>query len=272
MGHTNRPAAWVGLLAAVLAGAASATGPAPGADTIGSKSAAGSSTVGRFPAETPRQRSARLAMVAGIERHGVSESTTLAAMRAVPRHLFVREQDVPYAYGDQPLAIASGQTISQPFIVAYMTALVEPDSGDRVLEIGTGSGYQAAVLAEIGCAVYTIEIDSLLAATARARLARLGYRDVHVRHGDGYLGWPAQAPFDAIVVTAAPPFVPRALVEQLARDGRMVVPVGEIDGIQSLTLVTRDEAGTVRLQPGLPVRFVPMVSGKRQDTPSLLHR
>lgn len=246
----------------MLGTAACTAGSSPGAVGGGSEQEAGASTVGTFPAETPRQRAARLTMVAGIERGGVTDSTTLAAMRAVPRHLFVRAEDMPYAYVDLPLAIESGQTISQPFIVAHMTALARAGAGDRVLEIGTGSGYQAAVLAEIGCDVYTIEIDSLLAATARARLASLGYGGIHVRHGDGYRGWPEHAPFDAIVVTAAPPFVPEALVEQLAKGGRMVVPVGESGSVQSLTLVTRDGEGTVHVQPGLPVRFVPMVPGE----------
>jgi protein-L-isoaspartate(D-aspartate) O-methyltransferase len=230
------------------------------AGAVGADSSAVRSSL---PAETPAQAAARDAMVRDIRAMGVTDSATLSAMRAVPRHLFVLAEHVAAAYGDHALPIERGQTISQPFIVAFMSQAAAPRPGAKVLEIGTGSGYQAAVLAQMGCAVFTIEIDSLLAATAKARLARLGYRGIEVRHGDGYLGWPQHAPFDAILVTAAPPSIPPALVEQLAPGGRMVVPVGEEHATQTLTLVTKDAKGGVRVEKGIPVRFVPMVKGKR---------
>ncbi len=167
------------------------------------------------------------------------------------------------AYGDHPLPIGHGQTISQPYIVAYMTELLSPRLGMKVLEIGTGSGYQAAVLAETGAQVYTVEIFGVLADAARDRVERLGYDDIQVRHGDGYRGWPEKAPFDAIIVTAAAGFIPPPLVEQLAEGGRMVIPVGSIYGIQNLILVRKDGAGEVTTQALLPVRFVPFLSGVR---------
>ena len=179
-------------------------------------------------------------------------------MRAVPRHEFVLPRDRAAAYEDHPLPIGAGQTISQPSLVAFMTEALRPRPGINVLEIGTGSGYQAAVLAEIGCRVHSIEIVRALADGARARLERLGYGRVTVRHGDGYLGWPEVAPFDAIILTAAPDSVPSALVRQLAPGGRLVAPVGPEDGVQELVLLEKDEAGQVHTRPLLPVRFVPM--------------
>ena len=162
-----------------------------------------------------------------IERRGITDRQVLRAMRAVPRHLFVPEEEQEYAYGDFPLPIGYGQTISQPYIVALMTDLLELREGDKVLEIGTGSGYQAAILAEIpGIEVYTVEIIPELAESARERLARLGYTRVHCKQGDGYYGWPEHAPYDAIIVTAAPDHVPQPLVEQLAPGGRLVIPIG----------------------------------------------
>lgn len=179
------------------------------------------------------------------------------ALRRVPREAFVETHDAARAYINRPLSIGHGQTISQPFIVALMTDLLAVAPGDRVLEIGTGSGYQAAVLAELGCEVYTIEIVDALADTARERLARLGYAKVSVRSGDGNLGWPEHAPFAAIIVTAAGP-LPPALVAQLAPGGRLVIPLGSAAGEQLLTVVTRSAEGEVRLERRLPVRFVPL--------------
>ena len=194
---------------------------------------------------------------AQIASRDVTDPAVLRAMRAVPRHQFVPDRLADWAYTDRPLPIGQGQTISQPYIVAFMTELVQPDSTDRVLEVGTGSGYQAAVLAEIVDSVYTIEIVPELAHTARDRLVRLGYDNVVVRHGDGYAGWPARAPFDAIVVTAAPKQIPPSLLEQLAPGGRMVIPVGPVRELQHLTLVTKTTNGAVRTRRVLPVRFVP---------------
>jgi len=211
--------------------------------------------------ETLRAR--RLALVRAIEAAGVSDSTTLAAMRTVPRHEFVLPQDRGRAYDDEPLPIGAGQTISQPYIVAFMTASLRPRTGMRVLEVGTGSGYQAAVLAQIGCRVHSIEIIRSLAEEARARLRRLGHSKVKVRHGDGYLGWPEAAPFDAILLTAAPEQVPEALIRQLAAGGRLVAPVGGEHEVQNLILIEKDAAGRVRRSELLPVRFVPMLRGLR---------
>jgi protein-L-isoaspartate(D-aspartate) O-methyltransferase len=199
---------------------------------------------------------ARLKMVAEqIEARGLRSPEVLRAMRKVPRHLFVPEPARPYAYEDTPLAIGEGQTISQPFIVAFMTDLLRPGAGRRVLEVGTGSGYQAAILSEMGAEVFTIEIVESLAGAARSRLTDLGYGRIRFRTGDGTRGWPEQAPFDAIVVTAAPERLPEPLVDQLAIGGSLVVPIGTSD--QSLWLVTRTVEG-IRREEVLPVRFVPM--------------
>ena len=206
----------------------------------------------------------RAAMVRVIEAQGVTDSATLAAMRAVPRHEFVPAEHRGRAYRDHPLPIGYGQTISQPYIVAYMTEMLEPRPGMKVLEVGTGSAYQAAVLAETGADVYTMEIIGALAEQAKARLERLGYADrVHVRHGDGHFGWPEQAPFDAVIVTAAAGYIPPALVEQLRPEGRMIIPVGSVYGVQNLILVEKDADGEVTTRTLLPVRFVPMVGGER---------
>lgn len=186
------------------------------------------------------------------------------AMATVPREAFVRADDTARAYVNRPLPIGHGQTISQPFIVALMTDLLAIEPGDRVLEIGTGSGYQAAVLAALGAEVYSIEIVAELAATARARLARLGYHQVTVKAGDGKLGWPERAPFDAIVVTAAGA-LPPALVAQLAADGRLVIPLGSPAGDQALTVVTRAADGSPQLAPKLAVRFVPLTGDTARD-------
>ena len=190
-----------------------------------------------------------------IVPRGIKAPAVLAAMRKVPRHRFVPGSAVGFAYEDHPLPIGSGQTISQPYIVAYMTEAADIAPGDKVLEIGTGSGYQAAVLGEIAREVFTIEIIPELAERARATLSDLGYRNVNARTGNGYLGWPEHAPFDAIVVTAAPDEVPQALVDQLAPGGRMVVPVGAAS--QDMMIIERTRRGIVQRRT-IPVRFVPM--------------
>lgn len=202
-------------------------------------------------------------MVELIRRRDVRDSATLAALRAVPRHEFVPAEYRNEAYGDFPLPIGYGQTISQPYIVAYMTEILHPRPGMKVLEVGTGSGYQAAVLAAIGCEVYTVEIFEALATAARERLARLGYRGATVRHGDGHYGWEAHAPFDAVIVTAAAGYIPPALVEQLKAGGRMIIPVGSVQGVQYLILVEKDARGEVTTRTLIPVRFVPMLEGLR---------
>jgi protein-L-isoaspartate(D-aspartate) O-methyltransferase len=179
------------------------------------------------------------------------------AMASVPRHLFVPQAQQPYAYENRPLPIGHQQTISQPYIVALMTDLLRLGKGDRVLEVGTGSGYQAAILAQLVRSVYTIEIVAPLAIEARERLARLGYRNVEVRTGDGYQGWEEHAPFDAIVVTAGADEVPPPLLRQLKPGGRMVIPVGPSAMIQHLTLIEKQADGSIRSREVLPVRFVP---------------
>jgi len=205
---------------------------------------------------------ARETMVADqIASRGVRDARTLAAMRKVPRHLFVPRELQRDAYVDGPLPIGQGQTISQPYIVAFMTEALKLLGGETVLEVGTGSGYQAAVLAEIASRVYSIEIVTALADEARERLRRLGYERVSVRAGDGYAGWPEKAPFDAIMVTAAAPYVPEPLKTQLKDGGRLILPVG--DDEQELMVVTRrgekfDESRV------LGVRFVPMTGKVRQ--------
>jgi protein-L-isoaspartate(D-aspartate) O-methyltransferase len=200
-----------------------------------------------------------------IVRRGVEDHAVLEAMRAVPRHEFVPERFVGESYGDHPLPIGHDVTISQPYIVAIMTQLLAVKRGQRVLEIGTGSGYQAAVLAEMGLKVYSIEIIEPLGEAARDRLVRLGY-DVEVRVGDGYAGWPEHAPFDAIILTAAPPQIPAPLVEQLAVGGRMVLPVGPRTR-QDLVVLHKDDNGVWR-EFIEPVRFVPMTGQAEADAKS----
>jgi protein-L-isoaspartate(D-aspartate) O-methyltransferase len=186
----------------------------------------------------------------------------LAALREVPRHEFVPAASQDAAYANVPLPIGSGQTISQPYVVALMSELADVEPGDRVLEVGTGCGYQAAVLAELASRVYTIETVPHLATEARDRLARLGYANVEVREGDGWAGWPEQAPFDAIVVTAAAREVPPNLVAQLSRGGKLVLPVGETPFSQHLLLVEKDAEGNVKERGILPVAFVPLTRRK----------
>lgn len=196
-----------------------------------------------------------------IERRGVRNRAVLDAMRVVPRHLFVPEAMRRSSYEDHPLPIGHGQTISQPYIVAAMTEMLDPKTTDRVLEIGTGSGYQTAVLARLVQHVYSIEIVEPLGREARARLESLGYRNVTVRIGDGYEGWPEQAPFEKILLTAAPPDVPQKLIDQLKAGGRLVAPVGT--GWQELVVIDKDARGQIRRRTEFPVMFVPMVPAKR---------
>jgi protein-L-isoaspartate(D-aspartate) O-methyltransferase len=191
-----------------------------------------------------------------LESRDITASATLAAMRAVPRHLFVPESRRRQAYEDRPVPIGYGQTISQPYIVAYMTQLLEPAPEMRVLEIGTGSGYQAAVLAELQAEVYTIEIVAELAKWGESNLRHAGFDRVRVKHADGYHGWQEFAPYDAIVVTAAADHIPGPLVEQLRDGGRMVIPVGSPFHTQMLMLVTRN-GDDILTQSLIPVRFVP---------------
>ncbi len=207
--------------------------------------------------------SQRAEMVDLIVAYGVQDSATLAAMRSIPRHEFVPAQYRTRAYRDSPLPIGYGQTISQPYIVAFMTEILQTKPGMKVLEVGTGSGYQAAVLARIGCEVYTVEIFEALADRARWRLRTLGFTSVTVRNADGHFGWEEEAPFDAIIVTAAAGYIPPALIEQLKPGGRMVVPVGSVYGVQNLILIEKDEAGEPRTRNLLPVAFVPMLKGLR---------
>ena len=190
----------------------------------------------------------------------IRDERVLAAMSKVPRELFVLSEKQQLAYEDIPLSIGSGQTISQPLIVAIMTEALELSGSEKVLEIGTGSGYQAAVLAELAGQVYSIEIVASLGETAKSVLQQLGYTNVHVKIGDGYQGWPEQAPFDAIIVTCAPTHIPQPLKNQLAEGGKLVIPVGG-SGHQELVLLTKRQ-GKIEHQKIIPVRFVPMVDEK----------
>jgi len=196
-----------------------------------------------------------------LRARGIRDARVLDAMRRVPRHLFIPEPHRAWAYDDRPVPIGRGQTISQPYVVAFMTEALEIAPHHRVLEVGTGSGYQAAILAELAREVYTIEIVPELANRARRTLSALGYRNVHVRVGNGYLGWPEQAPYDRIVVTAAPQKVPPALLGQLRIGGLMAIPVGS--GIQQLRVLRRTATGTETLHE-LPVRFVPMTGEPKE--------
>jgi protein-L-isoaspartate(D-aspartate) O-methyltransferase len=198
----------------------------------------------------------RLSMVEEqIKRRGLNDERVLDAMREVPRHEFVPAHLKKYAYADEPLPIGEDQTISQPYIVAYMTEYLDLEDNDKVLEIGTGSGYQAAVLAEIVDTVYTIEIVDVLAESAEKTLERLGYENVLVKRGDGYAGWPEHAPFDAIIITAAPTKIPQPLKEQLKTGGSMILPLGDYS--QELVLIEKNNEGFEQ-KSLLPVRFVPM--------------
>lgn len=189
------------------------------------------------------------------------DPAVIEALRSVPRHLFVPEWQQDLAYGNHPLPIGAGQTISQPYIVAVMSQLLRVGRGDRVFELGTGSGYQAAVLAAMGVEVYTVEIVPELAERARQTLQDLGYDGVRVRAGDGWLGWPEAAPFDGIIVTAAAPKIPQPLVDQLKPGGRLVIPVGQPDGVQQLVVYEKAPSGELVGRHHLPVRFVPVTGG-----------
>jgi protein-L-isoaspartate(D-aspartate) O-methyltransferase len=203
---------------------------------------------------------ARHRMVAEqIEARGITDPGVLDAMRRVPRHEYVPEEQRGNAYADSPLLIGFNQTISQPYIVALMTELVEPEPDDRLLEIGTGSGYQAAVAAEVVAEVFSIEIVEELARSAAERLERLGVDNVSVRAGDGYLGWPQEGPFDGILVTAGAEEIPQPLVEQLKPGARMIIPVGDPSAIQILKVVEKLPGGGVEIRDVIPVRFVPFL-------------
>ena len=207
---------------------------------------------------------ARQHMVEQIRARGINDPDVLAAVEAVPRHLFVPESERRAAYEDHPLPIGGGQTISQPYMVALMTSLLGIQPGQRVLEVGTGSGYQAAVLSRLGADVYSVEILAPLGRRAKSTLAELGYRNVHVRIGDGYKGWKDAAPFDGIIVTAAPKRIPEPLIAQLKTGAKMVIPVG--DTLQDLLVLTKRADGGVDTAKVMPVLFVPMTgeAQKRQ--------
>ena len=215
-----------------------------------------------FPGQDPQEgllAKAREEMVQrSLRELGVTDARVLDAMRSVPRERFVPDALRHRAYDDTPLPIGEGQTISAPDVVGFMSQALKLQPGAKVLDVGTGSGYQAAVLETMGCRVFSIEILPGLAAAAATRLRSLGYERVRVRAGDGYLGWPDEAPFDAILVAAAPDHIPRPLVDQLKIGGRLVLPVGPDGGVQSLVLVTKREDGTVDEEEILAVRFVPM--------------
>ena len=195
-----------------------------------------------------------------IAIRGVTDPEVLAVLQKTPRHRFVPDKVSKYAYNDHPLPIGEGQTISQPYIVAFMTEMLDTDSNHKVLEIGTGSGYQAAVLSPLVNHVYTIEIVKSLANSADSTIKKLGYKNITVRWGDGYKGWPKEAPFDRIIGTAAPPEIPLALIEQLKPGGKMVLPVGT--RWQEIVVVTKNASGEISKKNVLPVRFVPMVRQK----------
>ena len=218
------------------------------------------------PASAPDLAAQRETMVREqILDRGITDPATLEAMRTVPRHDFLPLRLRSEAYMDYPLPIGHGQTISQPYIVAFMTEAIGPQPGERILEIGTGSGYQAAVFAATGAEVYTIEIIEPLAAMAQQTLERLGYDNAQVRYGNGHKGWTEKAPFDAIVVTCAPDKIPPALVEQLRDGGRMIIPVGS--GMNQDLILMRKEGGKIAKQSVLPVRFVPMTGEAQSQQP-----
>jgi len=211
-----------------------------------------------YSSEDPALTEARRRMVErDLRGRDIRDPKVLEVMGRVPRHLFVESSQRNKAYADHPLPIGEGQTISQPYIVALMTQILQVQPGERVLEIGTGSGYQAAVLAELGAQVYTIEIQETLAKQAAQRLKELGYDRVRVKYGDGYLGWEEEAPFDAVIVTCAANHIPPTLIKQLKEGGRLVIPLGSTTYFQTLTLLTKKE-GKIDIQNLLGVAFVPM--------------
>jgi protein-L-isoaspartate(D-aspartate) O-methyltransferase len=261
--HANGRVALAGLLAVTLAGAVMSQGIAASSAEVLLQGEAGQRNA-RRPAldEDRRLRDDRAAMVrTQIAARGVRNEAVLATLGRVPRHEFVPPEQLRAAYEDAPLPIGHGQTISQPYIVAFMTEILRIERGDRVLEVGTGSGYQAAILAELAKEVVSIEIIKPLAQTAAERLQRLGYRNITVLHGDGNFGWESAAPYDAIIVTAAATHVPPPLVAQLKPGGRMAIPVGET-WAQNLLLIEKDKDGKLTTRNLLPVRFVPLTRGR----------
>ena len=219
----------------------------------------------RHPAFAERVTERGRMVATQIEARGVRDPNVLRAVRTVPRHAFVPPEQRTHAYEDRPLYIGLGQTISQPYIVAFMTEALQLDPNSVVLEIGTGSGYQAAVCAEIAREVYSIEIVEPLARSAAEVLTALGYGNVHVRVGDGYYGWPDAGPFDAIIGTAAAQEIPPPLIEQLRPQGRMILPVEGESGFQHLILLTKDGQGQLHRETVMPVRFVPMTGRTRRS-------
>ena len=219
----------------------------------------------RHPAFAERVTERGRMVATQIEARGVRDPNVLRAVRTVPRHAFVPPEQRTHAYEDRPLYIGLGQTISQPYIVAFMTEALQLDPNSVVLEIGTGSGYQAAVCAEIAREVYSIEIVEPLARSAAEVLTALGYGNVHVRVGDGYYGWPDAGPFDAIIGTAAAQEIPLPLIEQLRPQGRMILPVEGESGFQHLILLTKDGQGQLHRETVMPVRFVPMTGRTRRS-------
>lgn len=218
--------------------------------------------VAQHPAFEERVVERQLLVKEGIENYSsipVKNILVLDAMRRVPRHVFMPEEQRRYAYENRPLSIGYKQTISQPFIVAHMTELLELKASHKVLEIGTGSGYQAAILAELCDSVFSIEIIPALGERAALVLKELGYHQINLRIGNGYKGWPEQAPFDRMIVTCAPDDIPEALVEQLAPDGRIIIPVGSPFQSQSLVLIKKNRKGKIVIEKQYPVRFVPMI-------------
>ena len=242
---TPPPRAWEGLALVIIVFLVTSCGPAVEPTDLASELDNG-------------HLEARMKMVnTQIRGRGVTDQDVLEAMEMVPRHEFVPEHLKNQAYADHPLPIGHGQTISQPYIVALMTELLELERSDRVLEIGTGSGYQAAILAQIVAEVYTVEIIEPLASQAQERLARLGYDNLHTLHADGYYGWEEHAPYDAIIVTAAPDHIPQALVQQLQDGAQLVIPVGPPGGYQTLWQVTK-EGDQVKKRNVTGVLFVPL--------------
>lgn len=218
------------------------------------------------PRFTERQEERHRLVETGIKQQGIQDSSTLEAMRHVPRHLFVPEPYRQYAYQNRPLPIGFDQTISQPYIVAYMTSLLELSVGEKVLEIGTGSGYQAAVLSEITPHVYTIEIVEELATRTSKLFEKLGYETIKTKIGDGFYGWEKYAPYDAVIVTAAPEEIPQPLVDQLKSGGVIVIPVGSRSEGQYVLKVTKDEDGEIYREKKIPVRFVPFTGDAQQES------
>ncbi len=230
----------------------------PSFSTSNTEGHSGTSDVDRRAGELIHSIEGHAAALAGKIGECEISPAVLNAIARVPREDFVPQHERAVAYADTALPIGHGQTISQPFIVAYMTELLRVNVGDRVLEIGTGSGYQAAVLAELGAEVYSLETIAELAISAQKRLKALGYREVRVRTGDGHKGWPEHAPFSSIVVTAVADSIPRALLTQLGTGGRLVIPLRDPSGEQWLTLVEKDAAGKISQYQLFPVRFVPL--------------